>query len=228
MTYTTTLFSVHLSDAVLVWRAWGLWDRKIKVIIVLSLTCFAMAIVGFASAGFDIRSLKSGVLMQRPFSPTLLPILAYLLSLFTNILATSLITFKAWKYSRSINAYLGNSSPTNIKVGAILALLVESGFLYCAVWIVFFVSLFSQNSSFKAAMQVIMVQISGIYPTVVIVLVSLQKTAWDMTASIEGVQSVYEMTTGPPPAIRISLSMNDQPNPPSSNSRQVQSPWDKA
>ncbi|THH10830.1 hypothetical protein EW146_g8243 [Bondarzewia mesenterica] len=191
-----------LSDAVLLWRAWVLWDRNIKVMIVPALMWFITAVAAFVSVGL----LRMGY-------ATISAIIASTLPLVTNIVATSLIAFKAWKYSRSIKAFLGNSSAPKIRAGAVLALLVESGFLYCAIWIAYVISRFSSvGPLFKDIMQAIIVQISGSYPTVVIVLVALQKTAWDMTASIEGVQSVFQVATRPPPAIRFSLSMNDQPN----------------
>ncbi|THH15186.1 hypothetical protein EW146_g5251 [Bondarzewia mesenterica] len=184
------IINYNLSDAVLVWRAWVLWDRNIKVVIVPALTCFATAVVGFASAGLHIRALHSnGSLPFDGIFPDSVPILPYSLSLITNILATLLIAFKAWKYSQSIKAYLGNSSSPALKAGAILALLVESGFLYCAIW--------------------------GIYPTVVIVLVSLRKTAWDMTASTEGIQNAHELSIRPSPAIHSFPSMNGQHDSPS-------------
>ncbi|THH15182.1 hypothetical protein EW146_g5255 [Bondarzewia mesenterica] len=191
-----------LSDAVLLWRAWVLWDRNIKVMIVPALMWFTTAVVAFVSVG----------LLGMGYATIIFGMIASTLPLATNIVATSLIAFKAWKYSRSIKAYLGDGSPLKLKAGAILALLAESGFLYCAIWIVYIISLFSPISIFTRLTQAIMVHISGIYPTVVIVLVALQKTAWDMTASIEGVQSVFQVATHPPPATRFSLSMNDQPN----------------
>ncbi|THH16854.1 hypothetical protein EW146_g3859 [Bondarzewia mesenterica] len=98
--------------------------------------------------------------------------------LMANIMAVSLIGYKAWKYRQEIKNNLDNHKKTQIE--KILALLVESGILYCFIWIVNIIMDFNASNDVDVLFGVC-VQIAGIYPTIIVVLVSHQNTVWEMS-----------------------------------------------
>lgn len=91
---------------------------------------------------------------HRAFQANIYGVLALFASLISNIWATSLVGYKAWCvtmvaeslntfntpyifvrcHRRDIQAYLGNAGTTSA-VHSVLVLLVESGFLYCIIWV---------------------------------------------------------------------------------------------
>ncbi|KAI0056933.1 hypothetical protein BV25DRAFT_1920576 [Artomyces pyxidatus] len=168
-----------LSDAIVVWRALVLWGSDFKIFAILAIfmlgtTAAAGTDVGLSLAQLfgtldvvdDQSAVKGGERSLILVGPTL----------GTNVVATSLIAYKAWRHRAFIRENLiGLSSVT--KVQKILALLVESGIIYCIVWIFYLLASFRVFPAVGfAVMDSIMVQIAGIYPTIIIVLVSLQKS----------------------------------------------------
>ncbi|THH16951.1 hypothetical protein EW146_g3784 [Bondarzewia mesenterica] len=114
-----------LSDTIVVWRAWCLWNRDTKITF-LPLSLLAGSILSAViSAAFKVRALNSDATNSQ-FS-------AWVLSLATNVAATGLIAYKACAASAAECEFIQDAS----------------------------------------------VQVAGIYPTIIVVLVTLQKTAWD-------------------------------------------------
>ncbi|EIM89207.1 uncharacterized protein STEHIDRAFT_154886 [Stereum hirsutum FP-91666 SS1] len=115
---------------------------------------------------------------------------AWVLSLSTNLVATGLIGFKAWRYRRTIKVNLGDTSVhSRTSAPKIMLLLIESGVLYCLFWML----LIGMNVSFAtevtmnlnvrftgSILQDASVQLSGIYPITIIVLVALRKSVADI------------------------------------------------
>ncbi|KAI1788216.1 hypothetical protein LXA43DRAFT_1084491 [Ganoderma leucocontextum] len=193
---------IVLSDVVVWWRVWVLWWDNRAVLVsgcVLLLATFATGIVDTtfscnAQGGFMYEGLLVGTM-------------ASALSLATSLAATVLIAHKAWVHRRCIKMHVANG-PRNTLVEGVLTLLVESGALYCTLWVVvvvwqigestiddphlrssvFFSPKFSGNhwhhdhgSSFWFVGGVLiegcLVPLIAIYPTVIIVLVALNKSA---------------------------------------------------
>ncbi|KAI0706657.1 hypothetical protein C8Q76DRAFT_801054 [Earliella scabrosa] len=61
---------------------------------------------------------------------------ATVLSLVTNCVATLLIAYRAWQHRALVKSQLRQGCPLT-RVERTLALLVESGVLYCALWVSF-------------------------------------------------------------------------------------------
>ncbi|ETW83737.1 hypothetical protein HETIRDRAFT_116328 [Heterobasidion irregulare TC 32-1] len=140
-----------LGDAIVVWRAWSLWhdNRKVMALPIGLLAC---------AFGYMAKSLTSDTI-EIQAAINYAQYATWSLELGTNIAATALIAIKAWQHRRLIR----NINTRRRTVGErVLALLAESGVLYCLMW---------ATSP----------QIAGIYPTMIIVLVSLQKTVWDLS-----------------------------------------------
>jgi len=110
---------------------------------------------------------------------------AILLSLGFNIWATALISFRLWKYKKAIRQ--SQSSVTALTRKS-LSLLTEYGALYCLIWAAF--AMFSayrtpsQSPSLSYALNQTVVQVSGIYPTAIVVLVCMRQRVGDETNSI--------------------------------------------
>ncbi|KAI1787241.1 hypothetical protein LXA43DRAFT_1166250 [Ganoderma leucocontextum] len=198
----TLTINIILSDVVVWWRVWVLWRDNRSVLVsgcVLLLATFATGIVDTtfscnAQGGFMYEGLLVGTM-------------ASALSLATNLAATVLIAHKAWVHRRCIRSHVA-SGPRSTLVEGVLTLLVESGALYCTLWVVvvvwqigstiddphlrssvFFSPKFSGNhwhrhgsgSSFwfdgGVLIEGCLVPLIAIYPTVIIVLVALNKSA---------------------------------------------------
>ncbi|KAH9032244.1 hypothetical protein EDB85DRAFT_1260126 [Lactarius pseudohatsudake] len=164
-----------LSDIICAWRAVVIWDRDKRVIAILLL--FILGTI--AAAGCEMRL---GVVPR--VSPSTVestssqsgPLYMIGPSLGTNILSTGLIAWKAWKRRLLVKKYLVTGAGS-VSVERFLALLIESGFLYCIPWILYLISTFGviPDPGFTVIDDVL-VFISGIYPTLIIILVAMQKS----------------------------------------------------
>ncbi|KAI0318561.1 hypothetical protein OF83DRAFT_1171014 [Amylostereum chailletii] len=149
--------NISISDSIVLWRAWVLWkeNRAFSVIsLVLLLGSVAMSglATGHACLSWNLSNF---------FQDDAAGLAAYTLSLVTNLWATSLIGFRAWQHRRLIREHLHGSGDRTL-AEKVLALIAESGVLYCAIWI------------FLVADEAV-----GIYPTIIMVLVALEKSYLD-------------------------------------------------
>ncbi|KAL1700856.1 hypothetical protein EV121DRAFT_294790 [Schizophyllum commune] len=106
--------------------------------------------------------------------------------LITNAVATALVGIKLWLYRRNVRASMKLMSGGG-QVGSILVLLVESGVVYCLVWILEMISI-THNVDYLINFGALTFVLAGIYPTFVVLVVTLQQHA---TAQLMiGTQSV--------------------------------------
>ncbi|KAI0687965.1 hypothetical protein C8T65DRAFT_127594 [Cerioporus squamosus] len=143
-------------------------------------TGVAPTVVGYARA-------ISGAM----FSDNLWGIVTALSSLVTNIVATTLIAYRAWEHRRIIMSYLRGSS-RRTQVERTLALLVESGLLYCALWVLIVTyelsSVFGSyittafENGFYYVMEGCIVSLIGMYPTLIIILCAVDKSVHEKSA----------------------------------------------
>lgn len=172
-----------VSDAIVIWRAWVLWERRVIVLLLPAIFFAGTIISAIISAVHDV-DVKVSVSSNPDYRVVVLgKIVVWSLTIATNILATLLVAWKAWQHRRVIKKNLGKET-RRTRVEKILALLIESGFLYCIIWILFIAANFEVFGDVgRQIMMSIMVQITGIYPTLVVVLVSLQRTSLDETTN---------------------------------------------
>ncbi|KAJ6631310.1 hypothetical protein B0H10DRAFT_1938217 [Mycena sp. CBHHK59/15] len=98
-----------------------------------------------------------------------------------------LIGYKAWIHRKEMSSLnmTGNSRRTSTE--KIMSLLVESGFIYCFFWLTQLI-LFFDVSREKPVVYVYELfsgmgdQISGMYPTLIIVIVNLHQTIWEQSS----------------------------------------------
>ncbi|KAH9004442.1 hypothetical protein EDB86DRAFT_3099029 [Lactarius hatsudake] len=170
---TITRLMYILSDIVCAWRAVVLWNRDKRIIAILLLLILGTT----AAAGCELR-LSNHVLpagessLQGDQGPLIMvgPTLA------TNLVSTGLIAWKAWQRRVEVKKHLGEAS-RSVRVESVFALLVESGFIYCCVWIVYLISALDliPVPGF-AVMDDVLLFVSGLYPTLIIILIAMQKS----------------------------------------------------
>ncbi|THV00452.1 hypothetical protein K435DRAFT_837278 [Dendrothele bispora CBS 962.96] len=127
-----------LSDGIVVWRTWVLFpfNKLVKVALVF---CMLVATVcTFVDAGLNARSSLRDIEDDSggPASQTLLMALPLLI---TNVVATSLIGYKTWCHRQDVKQNLMSTGTAMSRVSKILWLLIESGLIYCIIWIAFII-----------------------------------------------------------------------------------------
>ncbi|TBU37722.1 hypothetical protein BD309DRAFT_875855, partial [Dichomitus squalens] len=109
-----------------------------------------------------------------------------ILSMSVNMLATSLIAYKAWCYRRMVKKYFSSDGSTTSTWKA-LALLVESGTIYCAL--LMFLVVYQLKRPFVITSSAsdfdkigwyfadgCLLPIAAIYPTIIILLVAMRRS----------------------------------------------------
>ncbi|KAH9173222.1 hypothetical protein EDB89DRAFT_2228935 [Lactarius sanguifluus] len=185
-----------LSDIVCAWRAVVLWNRDKRVIAILLL--FILGTTGtykgpllvvvvcssgptlVAAAGCEL-GLSVIPIFRPPYNSVPItanygPLIMVGPTLATNLISTGLIAWKAWQHRVSVRKHLGEGTGS-VRVDRVFALLIESGFIYCCLWIVYLISAFNvmPNPGFTV-MNNVLLFVSGLYPTLIIILVAMQRS----------------------------------------------------
>ncbi|KAI0314237.1 hypothetical protein OF83DRAFT_463500 [Amylostereum chailletii] len=188
--------NMPIGDFIVLWRAWVLWKQnQLFSMISLVLLLGSVAMSGLATS--HACEAWKGPIPSYLFQYDAAGLAAFTLSLVINLWATSLIGCRAWQHRRLIKEYLRRSGTYNL-VEKTLALIIESGILYCLTWIFVVASTAlgfdyhvvrpdsrvpSTASRFISAWDVFwdgaLLHVIGIYPTIVIVLVALEKSHLD-------------------------------------------------
>ncbi|KAI5892118.1 uncharacterized protein SCHCODRAFT_01189514 [Schizophyllum commune H4-8] len=176
----TARLNYIISDAIVVWRAWILWpnDRVAQALLLLCMAYSAVAVI--------VNGALQANMSDSPVPHTI----ARSAMLVTNAVATALVGIKLCAlpvgkecslmdarrlYRRNVSASMSFMSGGG-QVGGILVLLVESGVVYCIVWIL---EMSSINRSVEYLMNfgALTPVLAGIYPTFVVLVVTLQQHA---------------------------------------------------
>jgi len=171
-----------LSDIVVVWRAWVIWGRERLVLCILGLFLSGSIAAVFVDAGLSMSELfqkSSNVNNASAFKAGERAMVLSLPALATNLAATGFIFARVWQHRKFIKSDLDERDTTD-KVTTVLVWLIESSFVYCFVWILYILAyfqLFTRTGLF--VMDSTMVQIVGIYPTLIIILVAVNKSQVD-------------------------------------------------
>jgi len=160
-----------LADSVLIWRVWVVWGRNYWIVAMPISLLVGETITGslfayaFHATPTDLNILQGDVLRFAP------PAAAFVLC--TNVLCTSLIAGRIWYMQRRINAIMvsNHGSANNVYRSAIL-LVAESGLIYSSSWLVI-LTMFSSNTNGLFIVFDILSQLSGIIPTMIILLAHL-------------------------------------------------------
>ncbi|KAK7464347.1 hypothetical protein VKT23_006514 [Stygiomarasmius scandens] len=164
-----------LSDGIVVWRAYVLYPHNAKV---RALFIFCMAgstVAAFVDGALSLKSEARTHLEREGFISFVL----FLPLLVTNVISTFLVAVRAWQYHRFVSSAMAedrqSSKPT---VERVLILLVESGVIYIAYWVISMMSALGLMGLLgNGILECILPQIAGIYLTVIILVVALQKSS---------------------------------------------------
>ncbi|KAA1475198.1 hypothetical protein DENSPDRAFT_841940 [Dentipellis sp. KUC8613] len=150
-------FSWFLGDLIVVWRAWLLWGRKVRISLVVSSTiCTIVAPIVY------------------PWNECEGQIISYVLMMVMNAYGVILIGIKAWLHRRLVH---GRRDEVTMKTTSerVLLMLTESGVLYNSAWLLFSVGRYTPVRGLNDVMMVSMAHLSGIYPSLVVVLADRHK-----------------------------------------------------
>ncbi|KAF9257122.1 hypothetical protein L218DRAFT_1019605 [Marasmius fiardii PR-910] len=165
-----------LGDVIVVWRTCVVWSDSLKARLLLVLCMLATIGTGIANGAITILDFVRNASRSNAFS-----LLLTIPPLVTNLLATLLIGLRVWNYRRQIKSILTEKrSRTSTRVEHILVLLVESGVFYCAVWVLILLAgLDVMTPANNTLIDGIAVSLTGMYPTFIVIMVSLNKSQAD-------------------------------------------------
>ncbi|KAJ6521899.1 hypothetical protein DFH09DRAFT_211631 [Mycena vulgaris] len=183
------LINYILSDSVVMWRCWIICMRNHRKY--LCITLFFLGVTTVSVTGtiiFRIIALVESPYAQLPNSSYLvkgidiLQIANLSMSLLSNISATSVVGITAWQHRQKIHAAFADNKKST-KADQILTLLVESGTLYCLSGLTVLVSSLIRlpHGTLGDIYTPCNVQIAGAYPSVVLLLVSMQRSLTETT-----------------------------------------------
>jgi len=207
--------NIILSDAIVLWRTWVIWKRVNWVLALSAVLLFVNFIVSLINivkineSQHPLALSDTDVFGQPVFSGSSYGIAALCISFFSNVAATSLVGYKAWKYHREVR-YASSSTPW---VAKFFSLLVKSGSLYCVIWFLYVLSSATSvfgdpadNEDETTAPGVqwfnhLMPQLTGIYPTIIIVLALLEEAYGERLRTRSQPSSMFPLAvlTSPPP-----------------------------
>jgi len=158
-------------DSVVVWRCFLVWGRSWKMCFLPILLVVASAICGFAQTYY----FAVGTDLHSAFSPMLEVWNGALfgLSLITNIVVTSLIATRVWYMLRM------SGGSRNFRYWRVLVIVIESGMIYSVALICEITLYFLNNNAFYIVYDPIG-QLTGIVPTLILVLAGLEMTMNDI------------------------------------------------
>ncbi|KAM5542712.1 hypothetical protein V8D89_003673 [Ganoderma adspersum] len=197
----TLAVNILIGDAVVWWRVCVIWQHKV-------VNCIGLLLSG------SIQSTELVFLIaQNGYAQA-----SVVLSLSTNVLATSLVAYKAWVHRQLLKQHLASAGTTSQVLKA-LALLIESGCIYCVLLVFVIVYQTDTTPSGRAGLMFnkfgayftygCLVPLVAIYPTIIIVLVALKRSPIDagvrqapgrsseggMSTAIEFHQSTFHSST---------------------------------
>ncbi|KAF9263173.1 hypothetical protein L218DRAFT_987793 [Marasmius fiardii PR-910] len=194
------LVNMIVGDSVVIWRAWVLCQNNrlhklVYIPIVMLLASFVFTVIALnclASNGYGDQSpIPQGSKTCRWSQP-----IAWGISLLTNAVSTTLIAIRAWQHRQFLRRNFGGRKTRSEKI---LLILVESGFIYCLFWLTQLNLFFDRDRgrNFVTFLSVFLNavgdQISGVYPTCIIILVNMQR-------SMSEFDSTVQMSTLPSPS----------------------------
>ncbi|KAL0063153.1 hypothetical protein AAF712_009943 [Marasmius tenuissimus] len=176
-----------LGDAVVIWRAWVICrgtrlHKFVFIPIFMLLTSLGFTIFAMHCLASDGWSTSTTIPIGERVCKWAEPI-AWGVSLVTNLVSTALIAIRAWHYRRFLRE--GRLSTHRFRVHRILIMLVESGFIYCLFWLTQVVIFLEIERGYKfifflrAFLYPLGDQISGIYSTLIIIVVHLKRSIND-------------------------------------------------
>ncbi|KAI0066718.1 hypothetical protein BV25DRAFT_1912754 [Artomyces pyxidatus] len=181
-----TAYQIILSDAIVAWRAWVIWGRSRNILFVS--TCLILATVVAAIFNAIWGDGLSLPLRYRKLASSVTAVL----SIITNLWATTLVAWKTWRHRRRLGTDLCEAT-RRTTVLLTLTLLVESGALYTLFWIFVVFGTAGLVGPAVTFFAEVIPQVAGIYPTIIIVLVCIRRTNSDIAFFHEEPPSLVQL-----------------------------------
>ncbi|THU96904.1 hypothetical protein K435DRAFT_890726 [Dendrothele bispora CBS 962.96] len=173
------LLNYVLTDGVVVWRAWVLCQDQSRKALWFAIFFFVCS--GFSVTATIIIRLLTYIIMgdslvqhklTRAINVTQVGNLV--LSILTNIISTSTISLKAWRFRQQIKRIFSAARSRRMVGSRVMVLLVESGVIYCVSCITVLVAMVIplEKGTLGDIYSPVNVQLAGMYPVVVLLLVS--------------------------------------------------------
>ncbi|KAJ7116944.1 hypothetical protein C8R44DRAFT_791680 [Mycena epipterygia] len=184
-----------MSDGIVVWRAWVLYQNNLKVRLVLIL-CLLGSLAG---ATTDMTFGTLWLFGNDKFTPTGPRALILVLPLLvTNMVSTALMGYKVWQYRRQIKDELDLPKNKKTKIERILVILTESGTIYCLIWVPFLYTILTKEGTETTGYKIganLVPQLSAIYPVIIVLLVSMERTQLEYTITGLASQPIHFVHT---------------------------------
>jgi len=168
-----------LGDSIVVWRCYHVWGQNLWICALPILMILGSATSGFAQTFFFATAKHT----HTAFAATLEHWngAVFSLSLATNVVVTSLIAARIWYLEQQLKA-LPNAN-TSLGYRKILAVVIESGAIYSSALVIEITLYFLNTNAFYIVYDPI-AQLTGIVPTMIIVITSLGLTTSDLNSSV--------------------------------------------
>ncbi|KAJ7480290.1 hypothetical protein B0H11DRAFT_2025631 [Mycena galericulata] len=163
-----------VTDSLFVFRCFAIWGRNVRVVIAPILMLFTTTVLGYL-ATYEALVERGGLDVRVP----------YILGILTNIILIALTAGRIWWIRRDARVL---SESASIRIyNTVIAIILESGAIYCFTVLVYVICISSIDSPlmlnvFPAAM----LQIVNIVPTLIIVRVGLGRGFEDTVVSEHG------------------------------------------
>ncbi|KAJ7050398.1 hypothetical protein C8F01DRAFT_1377662 [Mycena amicta] len=154
-----------IADGIFIFRCYGIWDCRKRIIAVPLIMLAATACLGYA--GVIVSGIKNHAefLFMTPLFP-----LAIVFSVLTNTILVALTAGRIWWIARSVRAIMG---PTVVhQYRTVIAMILESGALYVTPGILYLILLVPETAATQVILSAL-TQIVGIAPTIIVARVGL-------------------------------------------------------
>ncbi|KAJ6498912.1 hypothetical protein C8R45DRAFT_1125716 [Mycena sanguinolenta] len=181
------MFNMIVADSVVIWRTWAVHQGRILATLppcLLLLVSFVFGLMDIVCESDD----DAAALLGAEVICNDAAFISWVFSVATNITCTILIGLKAWQHRRVMRELDSPLKGRKMSSEKILSILVESGFIYSLLWlsqVVDFLNVLSTSSAvyFWTVIRAMSNQMTGMYPTLIIVIVNLRYTIWDEESS---------------------------------------------
>jgi len=169
-----------LGDSIVVWRCYHVWGQSLLICTLPILMILGSAISGFAQTYFFATAKTT----HTAFAKTLAHWngAVFSLSLATNVIVTSLIAARIWYLERQLTDLPARNRSLRYK--KVLALVIESGAIYSSALVIEITLYFLNTNAFYIVYDPI-AQLTGIVPTMIIVLTNLGLTTNDLNSTFD-------------------------------------------
>ncbi|THU87613.1 hypothetical protein K435DRAFT_867138 [Dendrothele bispora CBS 962.96] len=132
-------FVFLLSDGIVVWRTWVLFPFNTLIKSTLAFCILVATVCTCVDGGVTASRSASDIQHRGSGGAAAQNLLMSLPLLITNALATALVGYKAWSHRKDIKQNLRSTETTMSKALKTLWLLIESGLVYCIIWMAYII-----------------------------------------------------------------------------------------